>query len=123
MNSPAQSSPFPPTPHGSPAGPVPPGGVEQLIAALQDYVDVRQHDVARGAETPALASLLVEKYGYGLMKAADVLGVAESERLTAEVGRLVAEIDPRFRDHRHSRWASRPAGLSITSHGATQRII
>lgn len=58
------------------------------------------------------------------MKAADVLDVADSHLLMAEVDRLVAEIDPQHPKHQQYRWESRPAGLSITNQdGANQRII
>lgn len=98
--------------------------VGRLIAAVKDYAEGRKSDIARGAETPALASLMIEKYGYGLMKAADVLGVAESNLLTAEVDRLVADIDPQHRKHQQYRWGSSPAGLSITCQdGADPRIV
>lgn len=92
-----------------------PSLIDRLVAAIQEYAQGRRCDIARGAETPALASLMVEKYGYGLMKAADLIGVTNTEILTAEVDRLVAEIDPEYRKHRQYRWDSRPAGLFVTS--------
>lgn len=96
----------------------------QLIAAFKEYAEGRKREVARGAETPALASLMIEKYGYGLIKAAEVLEVSELNLLTAEVDRLVAEIDPQHRKHQQYRWESRPAGLSITNQeGADPRIV
>lgn len=93
--------------------------VGQLIAEIRRYANGRRTDIARGAETPALAFLMVEKFGYGLMKAADVLGVADSHLLTAEVDRLVNEIDPQQRKHQQYRWESRPAGLSVTDADGT----
>ncbi|MDN8102610.1 hypothetical protein [Burkholderia multivorans] len=98
--------------------------VGRLIAEVRDYAQGRKSDIARGAESPALASLMVEKFGYGLMKAADVLALADSHLLTAEVDRLVVEIDPQHRKHQQYRWDSRPAGLSITdANGANARSI
>jgi hypothetical protein len=98
--------------------------VGRMIAEFERYAMDRKSDVARGAETPALASLMVEKFGYGLMKAADVLGLADSSLLTAAVDRLVAEIDPQHRKHQQYRWDSRPAGLSISdADGTNQRIL
>lgn len=98
--------------------------VGRLLGEINEYAHGRKSDVARGAETPALASLMVEKYGYGLMKAAHLLGVADSELLTAEVDRLVAEIDPEHRKHQQYRWESRPAGLSVTNpDGANARTV
>lgn len=91
----------------------------RLIAEARAYAQERKADIERGAETPALASLMVEKYGYGLMKAAEVLAMADSHLLTAEVDRLVIEIDPQHRKHQQYRWESRPAGLSITDSSGT----
>ncbi|VWC40305.1 hypothetical protein BLA23254_06914 [Burkholderia lata] len=44
-----------------------------LIDEIQNYAAGRRSDVARGAETPAFAALMVEKYGEGLAKAAHLL--------------------------------------------------
>lgn len=93
--------------------------VGRLIAEIREYAQGRKTDVERGAESRALASLMVEKFGYGLMKAADVLALADSHLLTAEVDRLVIEIDPQHRKHQQYRWESRPAGLSITDADGT----
>lgn len=93
--------------------------VGRMIAEIEEYAAGRKSDVARGAETPSLASLMVEKYGYGLMKAADLLVLADSHLLTAAVDRLVVEIDPQHRKHQQYRWESRPAGLSITDADGT----
>ncbi|MFJ1470188.1 beta/alpha barrel domain-containing protein [Massilia orientalis] len=89
---------------------------ERVVDELRDYAAKRKNDVRRGAETPELAALLVEKYGEGLVKALhiaeDLLDVSAS-RLRAEVDRLVLEIDPDAEENRKRRWASRPAGVSI----------
>jgi hypothetical protein len=37
--------------------------IGRLIAEIRAYAKARTSDVARGAETPGLASLMVEKYG------------------------------------------------------------
>jgi hypothetical protein len=98
--------------------------VGRLIAEINEYAEGRKSDVAHGAETRALASLMVEKFGYGLMKAADALGLADSNLLTAEVDRLVVEIDPEHYKHRQYRWESRPAGVSVTNpDGANVRTV
>lgn len=98
--------------------------VGRMIAEIERYATGRKSDVARGAETPALASLMVEKFGYGLMKAADLLGLPDSSLLAAAVDRLVVEIDPQYRKHQQYRWDSRPAGLSIAdADGTTPRTV
>ena len=93
--------------------------IEHLITEIQTYADERKKDIARRAETPALAGLMVEKYGYGLMKAADLLGVVGSHLLTNEVDRLVRELDPQYLENQIFRWESRPAGLSVTNPDGT----
>jgi hypothetical protein len=96
--------------------------VGRMIAEVEQYAAGRKSDIDRGAETPALAGLMVEKYGYGLMKAADLLGLADAPLLTAAVDRLVAGIDPQFRKHQQNRWNSHPAGLSVND-GALVRTL
>ncbi|SRR6266700_259596 len=85
---------------------------QRLLAEFRDYVQSRRNDVARGAETPELAALIAEKYGYGLAKAAQLLDF-DSGSLMAEVDRLLAEIDPDIVANRKKRWAARPAGLLL----------
>ncbi|KVV07444.1 hypothetical protein [Burkholderia ubonensis] len=85
-----------------------------MVTEIEGYAAGRRSDVAHGAETPALAGLMIEKFGYGLMKTAEVLGLANSSLLTAAVDRLVHDVNPQHRKHQQYRWASRPAGLSIT---------
>ena len=91
---------------------------ERVVAELRDYTASRKNNVLRGAESPELAALLIEKYGEGLVKALhiaeDLLDVPAS-RLRAEVDRLVLEIDPNAEENRKRRWASPPAGVSVSA--------
>ncbi len=73
----------------------------------------RRAAVARGAETPELAATLLEKFGYGLAKAAHVAGIVSD--LMREVDQTVLEIDPNFEANRKARWASSPAGITYTA--------
>jgi hypothetical protein len=84
-----------------------------LIEEIQRYAGNRVHNVARGAETPALAALMVEKFGEGLMKAAYLLGGDCCNDLKREIDRLVREIDPQYPTHVQYRFEARPAGLAI----------
>ena len=84
----------------------------QLLAEVRSYADGRMSDVSRGAETPELAAVLLEKFGWGMSRAAHIIGVDSG--LMAEIDRLAREIDPDFEAHRASRWAARPASLSTT---------
>lgn len=91
---------------------------ERVVDELRNYAASRKQDVLRGAESPELAALLVEKYGEGLVKtlhiAEDLLDVPSS-RLRLEVDRLVLEIDPNAEENRKKRWDSRPAGVSTSA--------
>lgn len=97
---------------------------ETLIRAVVEYADGRKSDVSRGAETAALASLMVEKFGYGVMKAAGLCGLADSTGITDVIDRLVREIDPQHDKHRQFRWQSRPAGLAVSvGDGSTVQVV
>ncbi|WP_263356648.1 hypothetical protein [Acidicapsa ligni] len=81
--------------------------VEAANTEIRQYAEGRRKDVARGAETPELAALLVQKYGYGVLKGVRIaLGRAISHDVLDEE---VAKIDPDWREHMHQRWAARPA--------------
>ncbi len=82
----------------------------QLLTEIRSYADGRMSDVSRGAETPELAAVLLEKFGWGMARAVQIIGVDSS--LMAEVDRLAREIDPDFETHRATRWAARPASLN-----------
>lgn len=84
----------------------------RLIGEIRDYARKRKENVVLGLETPELAGLLTEKYGYGMVKAAHVLQLND-RGLHAEVNRLVHEIDPNVLENRQRRWGARPAGLSM----------
>lgn len=98
---------------------LPPGTIwPQLLEAIerdviQDirlYAQGRARDVARGAETPELAALLVDTYCRGMATALHIAGLDSTVR--AEGDRLVREIDPEFEAHREARRAARPASLN-----------
>ena len=87
--------------------------VRVLIEEIQRYAGNRAQDVTRGAETPALAALMVEKFGEGLVKAGYLLGVERADGLKHEIDRLVREIDVQYPKHLQCRFEARPAGLAI----------
>ncbi len=87
--------------------------IHALVEELQRYAGNRLNDVSRGAETPALAALMVEKFGEGLAKAAYFLEVESTGELDREIGRLVRQIDPQYPKHLQYRFEARPAGLAI----------
>jgi len=64
-------------------------------------------------ETPALAALMVEKFGEGIAKATQLLGVEGCSELGREIDRLVREVDPHYPTHLQYRFEACPAGLAI----------
>lgn len=84
-----------------------------LAVEFRHEASSRRAAVARGAETPELAATLLEKFGYGLVKAAGIAGIATD--LMREVDQTVYEIDPHFEANRKARWASSPAAITYTS--------
>ena len=56
---------------------------------------------------------MVEKFGEGLLKAANLLQVEREDELKRAIGRLVKEIDAQYPTHLQYRFEARPAGLAI----------
>lgn len=83
-----------------------------VIEEIQHYAAGRKKDVERGAETPALAALMLEKYGEGMAKMLSGFGGSNAS-LMQEVDRLVREIDPQYPKHRQYRFEAKPAGLAV----------
>ncbi|MGY4197336.1 hypothetical protein [Bradyrhizobium sp. USDA 4520] len=91
--------------------------IERLVAKIQDYARGRTSDVARGAETPRLAALLVQKYGCGLVDATGVILDSDKSgsRLQAIVDEETTRIDADWRENARRRWAARPADITVGS--------
>lgn len=85
---------------------------DNLAVEFRQEAASRRAAVARGAETPELAATLLEKFGYGLAKAAHIAGIPSD--LMREVDQMVREIDPKFEANRKARWASMPASIAYT---------
>jgi len=87
--------------------------VGELMEKVRQYAHSRQLDVARGAERPRLAALLVQKYGAGIVDA--VALIYGSPRASDQIRRIVdaetALIDPDWRENDRQRWEARPADL------------
>lgn len=69
----------------------------RLLSDFTEYVASRKSEVAHGAQTPELAALQVEHYGYGLAKAltiAETLFNIPSSGFVSFVDRFVLEINP-----------------------------
>ena len=89
--------------------------VSLLTEKVREYAQARQQDVARGAERPRLAALLVQKYGRGIVDAVALL--YDSPRVADPICRVIdketAIIDPDWRENDRLRWAAKPADLAL----------
>jgi hypothetical protein len=83
---------------------------------LWDYALQRQQAIQAGHETDALAGILTQTYGYGLVEAVRALlgpdGELVATPLLADVDQAVAHLDPDWGHHATQRWAARPARLA-----------
>ena len=86
----------------------------QVVTSIRVYARARQHEVSRGAESPALAALLVEKYGGGMAGALSIAGIDST--VQAETDSLVHQIDPDFDVHKKAREEARPAAVTFEKH-------
>lgn len=84
---------------------------------IKNYARSRADAVNRGAETPELAGLLTQKYGYGLAKALSLaaeLADGPQPNFIAVVDQCVHAIDPNWRTAEQNRYTARPASLQHT---------
>lgn len=85
---------------------------------LAEYAEGRQIAVNTGRETPELAALLVQKYGYGMLAVLNHLAeVEDGPRIGDDlnVDSAVASINPDWRDSDKRRWASKSVGLLLNT--------
>jgi hypothetical protein len=82
----------------------------QILAHLRDYAKLRRNDIERGAESPAMAALLVEKYAEGMARSLGILGFPSKVQQLGD--QLVRELDPAYDANRKARWEARPAALT-----------
>ncbi|ACK98573.1 MULTISPECIES: hypothetical protein [Bacillus cereus group] len=91
--------------------------IEMLIKKIREYANGRRNDVARGAETPRLAALLLQKYGIGMIDA--VSTIYESPRVADDIFKVLdletAKIDPNWIEHNKERWKAKPADITNKS--------
>jgi hypothetical protein len=87
-----------------------------LTHRVWDYTLRRQQAVQAGHETAALAGLLTQTYGFGLVEAVRALLGPDGELvalpLLAAVEQAVVHLDPDWDHHATQRWAARPARLA-----------
>lgn len=87
--------------------------IDRLVQKVKDYASGRAQNVARGAETPRLAALLLQKYGSGVVDAVSV--IYDTPRAADQIYQVLdeetAKIDPQWREHDQERWLGRPADV------------
>lgn len=85
------------------------------VFEIQEYAKGRVKDVKRGAETPRLAALMLEKYVCGFICALRCIeknsDMIFSRNIQTLGDRLCVEIDPDFIENRKLRWDAKPADL------------
>lgn len=91
--------------------------LERCLREIQEYADGRKSDIERGAETPRLAALMLEKFVYGMAKGfkqfEDGETIAIANDLIVLGDKLCLEIDPDYIRNRQARWDARPADLAL----------
>jgi len=87
--------------------------VDRLVEQVIEYARGRHNDVERGAETPRLAALLLQKYGRGMADAVALIFETPraADRIVRQVDEETSRIDPAWREHDRERWAARPADI------------
>lgn len=87
--------------------------IERVAARLHEYSLQRQADIARGAQTPRLAAMLMQTYGLAMIDAAqDVFGqVHVRTELQRHLNEQTDSLDPSWRDSIQARLNLRPADI------------
>lgn len=82
---------------------------------IEKYANGRKKDIARGAETPRLAALMVEKYALGAIKALEIVAHSFDRaipQLPKSLDAVILEICPEFRTETKARYEAKPADLA-----------
>jgi hypothetical protein len=87
--------------------------LESFIIAVNEYLSGRLDAVRKGLESVELSALLLEKYGYGIIKAAQILEISDSNRLYKELDSLLLTIDPNVKENRRIRYTTAPTDLKF----------
>lgn len=90
--------------------------VERLNQRLKEEAESRRAEVGRGLETAELGGLIVQKLGYGMDTAVQLLSQMLDMRLPAAVDfdSAAAIVDPHWRENMQSRWKYQ-AGIDRSS--------
>lgn len=91
--------------------------LDRCIYEIKEYAKGRISDVKRGAETPRLAALMLEKYVIGFVNAIRCSEIDGYQNISQELQKLgdhlCLEIDPNLKENTKLRWDARPADLLI----------
>jgi len=91
--------------------------LERCINEVKEYAKGRFSDVKRGAETPRLAALMLEKYVVGFVNALRCIERDQNLNISHEIqklgDKLCLEIDPDLKENTKLRWDARPADLNL----------
>ncbi|ONG73305.1 hypothetical protein BKK44_08300 [Bacillus cereus] len=89
--------------------------INRLVQKVKEYADGRSESVSRGAETPRLAALLLQKYGLGIADA--IATIYDTPRAADPIFQILDEetmkIDPQWKEHNQVRWTSKPADIAV----------
>lgn len=90
--------------------------VDRLNQRLNEEAESRRKEVERGLETAELGGLIVQKIGYGMDAAVQLLSQLLDVRLPAAVDfdSATAVVDPNWRENMQSRWKHQ-AGIDRSS--------
>lgn len=101
---------------------------EHLLALcrreIAEYAAGRKAEVDKGRETPEFAALLVQKYGYGMIKTLELLARSEDSAnhdgdFARCVDNAVASINPDWAATDRQRWAAKQVGISMVEDNST----
>ena len=75
--------------------------LKRMIYMVKEFARSRRDDVSRGAETPRLAALMIQKYGRGVADAAALFYTDNSTANLVQnaVDEETTAIDPDWREH------------------------
>ena len=81
---------------------------------IENYANARKRDIDRGAETPRLAALMVEKYALGIIKGLEIVAHSFDRaipQLPRTLDEVILEICPEFHAETKARYEAMPADL------------
>lgn len=89
--------------------------MERLNAKLMEEAAMRADECRRDLEKPELGGLIIQRYGYGMAAAAEILAAIIDARMPGKVecDAAAALVDPSWRENMQLRWKAQ-AGLDLS---------